>query len=304
MKNQLSQLFNKADLPPLPEISSHLRTASQEAPKVKHSKSTANIGSLPGVLPRQSSVGHRVEKVALSKSSSSKTIAKKKRFDLTFEQIFFEDQVGELTMDGTCIMNAGSGHLSGKLFITPTHLCFTSFSNPMGKKHKVIMTGDNIIAYKISKDKRRMNITAVQKNTEKVYSFKKLDNEFLSMMINWFQKFTCIDLSEKKNEDESREHSTENRRSYYTSSSRNSSTQDNLDSSEPIIRISNEVAHSDSSIEESPVTYHGEMNMKKVEEGVESNGSENDSESILTYVNNEIENFLALLESQTDPLYR
>jgi len=148
-----------------------------------------------------------------------------------------------------------------------------------------------------------MNITAVQKNTEKAYIFKKLDKEFLSMMIKWFQKFTCIDLSEKKmlNEGDSREHSTENRRSFYNSSSRNSSTQD-MDSSEPIIRISNDLVHSESSMEESSVSYHQEMNMKKVEEDVESN--ENDSESILTYINNEIENFLALLETRTDPLYR
>jgi len=287
-------------------MSSQLRSASQDtlhSPRVKtsrkHSKSTrANIeywyDSVPYVLPRQSSSIGRVEKVTLSKSSSKKK-------SLTFEEIFFEDQVGELTMDCNCIMNAGNGHLSGKMFITPTHLCFTSFSNPFGKKHKVIMTGDNIIAFKITEEKRRMNITA-QKNTEKTYHFKKLDKEFLSMMIKWLQKFTCIDISENKTEGESREHSTENRTSFYNSSSRNSSTQDNIDTTEPIIRVSNDLVHSESSIEESSLSHSYHQEMKKVEQDVES--KENYLESILIYIDNEIENFLALLETQTDPLYR
>jgi len=296
--SELSQLFfTKVDLPP--EMSSQLRSASQDPPpKVKHSKNTrAHVGSVPCVSPRhRPSKGLRVEKVTLSKSSSTKEL----KNSFTFEEIFFEDQVGELTMDCSCIMNAGSGHLSGKMFITPTHLCFTSFSNPLGKKHKVIMRGDNIIAYKISEEKRRMNINALQKNTEKVmaYRFKKLDKEFLSMMIKWLQKFTCIDLSEKKNEGGSREHSTENTRAVYNSSGRNSLTQD-IDSVEPIIRISNDFTHSESSIEETSNTYHQENVMTKVEEV----SNQTDSENILTYIDNEIENFLALLETQIDPLY-
>jgi len=134
-------------------------------------------------------------------------------------------------------------------------------------------------------EKKKMQFTILMKNTEKNFIFKKIENEILSWMVGWFKNFSCIDISTHRSLCDSTDNTSPNLKT----NSRNS----DLETSETI-RKSTDHAHSESSSEDKL----NSILLKPVPKPLDP------KEYTLQLINEEVENFLALLESTADTLYK
>jgi len=208
-----------------------------------------------------------------------KEVKKKKSYN--FEYLFGSCNVGVAIMACSCLLHTVSGNIEGKMFITSTHLCFSSGSK---KSHKIVVSGDSIASFKITGEKNRMQFRVLMKNTEKNYIFKKLENEILSWMVGWFKNFNCIDIG------------TKTCLSLNDSSDNKSGNLKSSKSSESILK-SSDFAHSESSI--------GSEDFKQTCVILKLNPEPTDPvDNTLQLINEEVENFLSSLEATVDALYK